>query len=108
PEDLLGAISVMGIEIDNRHAFGAIASLRMTARNGCIVEKAKAHGSHRFCMMAGGTRLAPVRRVCIGDRVGADRLLSAAPIRSARCCGGGLDRHYRAVLGCRMSCQRQC
>jgi hypothetical protein len=42
---LLGAVAVMGIEIDNRRAFGTIASLRMTDRNGCIVEKAKAHGS---------------------------------------------------------------
>jgi hypothetical protein len=48
PEDLLRAIAVMGIEIDNRHAIGAIASLCMTDRNGCIVEKAKAHGSLRL------------------------------------------------------------
>ena len=52
PEDLLGAIAVMGIEIDNRHAFGAIASLRMTDRNGCIVEKAKAHALRWPGMMA--------------------------------------------------------
>ena len=44
----------MSIEIDNRRAFGTITPLRMTDRNGCIVEKAKAHGSGGFCMMAGG------------------------------------------------------
>jgi hypothetical protein len=43
----------MGIEIDNRRAFGTIASLRMTDRNGCIVEKAKAHGSGGFRVMTG-------------------------------------------------------
>jgi hypothetical protein len=53
PEDLLGAVAVMGIKIDNRHAFGTIASLRMTDRNGCIVEKAKAHGGAGFRVMTG-------------------------------------------------------
>jgi len=53
PEDLLRAVAVMGIEIDNRRAFRTIALLRMTNRNGCIVEKAKAHGSAGFRVMTG-------------------------------------------------------
>jgi hypothetical protein len=42
-----------GIEIDNRHALGAIAPLRMTDRNSCIVENTKTHGSGGFCVMTG-------------------------------------------------------
>jgi hypothetical protein len=53
PKDLLGAVAVMGIKIDNRRAFSTIASLRMTNRNSCIVEKAKAHGSAGFRVMTG-------------------------------------------------------
>ena len=51
--------------------------------------------------------LAPVRRVRIGDRVGADRLISAADLHAARGRGGGPDRHGLAGEGLRGLCQRQ-
>jgi hypothetical protein len=53
PEDVLRAIAVMDVEIDDRDALGIVALAGIESGNGGIVEEAKAHGPARFGMMAG-------------------------------------------------------
>src|SRR5207237_5942451 len=53
PEDILGAISVMDIEIDDRDPLGIVAFTRIERSDGGIVEQAEAHGAALLGMMAG-------------------------------------------------------
>ena len=52
-EDLLRAIAVMDVEIDNRNALGIIMYARIKCGDSGIVEQAEAHGPARFGMMSG-------------------------------------------------------
>ena len=51
PEDVLRAVAVVDIPIEDRDAPGAVPLLRMTRGNRRVVEEAEAHGSHPFGMM---------------------------------------------------------
>ena len=55
PEDLLGTVAVMDIEVDDRDALGIVAGAGMERCNGGIVEEAEAHGAAGFSVMAGRT-----------------------------------------------------
>ena len=56
PEDVLRAVAVMDVEIDDRDALGAVGRLGVTRGDGRIVEEAKAHRRRDFGMMAGRAR----------------------------------------------------
>ena len=56
PEDVLRAVAVMDVEIDDRDALGIIAGARIVRGDRHIVEEAEAHGAARFGMMAGRAR----------------------------------------------------
>ena len=51
PEDVLRAVAVMDVEIDDRDALGAIDRLSVTRGDGRIVEEAEAHRRRDFRMM---------------------------------------------------------
>ena len=52
PERGLGAVAVMHVEIDHRHALGAVLGAGMQRGDGDDVEQAEAHGAGRLGMMA--------------------------------------------------------
>ena len=56
PEDILRAVAVMNIEIDDRDTLGAMNGLRMPGGDRRVVEEAKAHRRRAFGMMAGRPR----------------------------------------------------
>ena len=56
PKDVLCAISVMDVEIDDRDALSAVGRLGMSCGDGRIVEEAKTHRRRDFGMMAGRSR----------------------------------------------------
>ena len=53
PEDVLRAVAVMHVEIDDRGALDAVALLRMARGDGGVVEQAEAHRPRGLGMMAG-------------------------------------------------------
>ena len=53
PENLLRAVAVMHVEIDDRNARDAVMVLRMARGNGGIVEQAEPHRPRRLGVMAG-------------------------------------------------------
>ena len=55
PENFLGSVAVMHIEIEDRHPFGAMRGLRVACRDSRIVEEAKPHRRGDPSMMAGRT-----------------------------------------------------
>ena len=52
PEDVLRAVAVVDVEIDDRDALGAVYRLGVTRGDGRIVEETKAHRRRDFRMMA--------------------------------------------------------
>ena len=53
PEDVLRAVAVMDVEVDDRDALGAMLRARIEGGDGGVVEQAEAHGAVRFRVMAG-------------------------------------------------------
>ena len=53
PEDVLRAVAVMHVEIDDRHPLGVIALARVIGGDGRLVEEAEAHGAVLLGMVAG-------------------------------------------------------
>src|SRR5262249_58626997 len=53
PEDVLRAIAVMDVKVDDRDALGAVATLRMAGRDRCIVEQAEPHRPRGLGMVSG-------------------------------------------------------
>ena len=53
PENILRAVAVMHVEIDDGRAFGAVAVLRVARRDRGVVEQAEAHRPRRLGVMAG-------------------------------------------------------
>ena len=53
PEDFLGAVAVVDIEIDDGHALRIIAAAGIMGGDGHLIEQAEAHGLARFRMVAG-------------------------------------------------------
>ena len=53
PENVLGAVAVMDVEIDDRHPLGIMADAGMECGDGGIVEQAETHGAAGFGMVAG-------------------------------------------------------
>ena len=53
PEYFLGAIAMMHIEINDRHAFRTIACAGIVGGNCHLIEQAETHGPPRFRMVAG-------------------------------------------------------
>ena len=53
PENLLGAVAVVDVEIHDRHPFGAMDGTGAAGGDGDIVEEAEAHRRRRLGMMAG-------------------------------------------------------
>jgi hypothetical protein len=62
PENVLAAVAVMHVEIDDRDAFRAVPFLRVARRDRDIVEQAEAHRRRGLGMMAG--RAHRDERVC--------------------------------------------
>ena len=56
PEDVLRAVAVMDVEIDDGRAGDAVLALRIARRDGGVVEKTKAHWPCRLGMVAGRPR----------------------------------------------------
>ena len=56
PENLLRAVAVMHVEIDDRGARDAVLLLRVARRDGGVVEQAKAHRPRGLGVMAGRAR----------------------------------------------------
>ena len=52
PEDILRAVAVMDVKVDDGGALDAVFPLRVTGRNGGVIKKAKSHGPVDFGMMA--------------------------------------------------------
>ena len=52
PENVLRAVAVMNVEIDDRDALGAVDRLGMACGDGGVVEEAEAHRRRDFGMMA--------------------------------------------------------
>ena len=52
PEDVLGAVAVVHVEIDHRHAFGTMGGACVVGGDRGLVEEAEAHGAAAFGMMA--------------------------------------------------------
>src|SRR5271166_846775 len=52
PKDVLRAVTVMDVEIDDRDALGAIDRLGVTRGNGSVVEETESHWRRDFRMMA--------------------------------------------------------
>ena len=53
PDDGLGAVAVMHVPVDDRHALGAVRGLGVARRDHRVGEQAEAHGAVGFGMMAG-------------------------------------------------------
>ena len=43
PEDVLRAVAVVDVEVDDRHPFGAMPPLRVPGRDRRVIEETKAH-----------------------------------------------------------------
>src|ERR1700692_2499625 len=56
PENLLRAVAVMHVEIDDRGTRDAVLLLRIARRDGDVVEQAKAHRPRSLGVMAGRAR----------------------------------------------------
>jgi hypothetical protein len=57
PENLLRAIAMMDIEIDDGDALGAMFCAGVMSRNRDVVEQTEAHGCVAFGMVTGRTHL---------------------------------------------------
>ena len=62
PEDVLGAVAVVDVPVDDRDALGAVRRLRVARRDGGVVEEAEAHRPGR--VRRGGRAGAWPRRRC--------------------------------------------
>ena len=106
PEDVLRAVAVMDVPVDDGDALGAMLLLRMAGGDRGIVEQAKAHRGRALGMVAGRPRrdedIVGRARIDVVDRGvgGADRRQRRLPaLRAHR--GIGVDAHD-AGLGHRL------
>src|SRR5262245_20334662 len=56
PEDVLRAVAVVHVEVDDRGALDAVLSLGVTGGDGGVVEEAKSHRARGLGVVAGGAR----------------------------------------------------
>ena len=93
PEDVLGAVAVVDVEIDDRHAFGAMAGAGIMGGNRHLVEQAETHGAAGS--RRGGRAGARRRRHCRPrPRTPASTAAVAAPTAAERRLKAA-GRHHR-------------
>ena len=84
-ENLLGAVAVVHVEIDDGHALEPVFRQRVGGAYGDVVEQAEAHGASGLCVMSGRPHAAEggVRAVC-HDQVHAQHGCAGRSLRSAQ------------------------
>src|SRR5665811_307222 len=93
PKGGLGAVAVMHVEIDHRHALRAMGGAGMERRDGDRVEQAKAHGLGRFGVMPRGADGAEGI-----VRMSAGYLIHGAVVRAVdQVAGGHADNAFCAI-----------
>ncbi len=92
PEDVLRAVAVVDVEVDDGDALGAVLFAGVEAGDGDVREDAKAHGAGALGVMAAGADLAEGVRGAAGDDL-VDGMQAGAD--GAECCFPGARREDR-------------